>query len=68
MKRATLTKRQQEVLALLVRGNTMREVATRLKVSPRTVAFHKYRMMSALKLSSSAQLIQYAVTHGLGSD
>ena len=63
-----LTERQQEVLALLVQGNTMREVAALLKVSPRTVAFHKYRMMSALKLSSSAQLIQYAVTHGLGSD
>ncbi len=63
-----LTERQQEVLALLVQGNTMREIATLLKVSPRTVAFHKYRMMSALKLSSSAQLIQYAVTHGLGSD
>ena len=63
-----LTERQQEVLALLVQGNTMREVATVLKVSPRTVAFHKYRMMSALKISSSAELIQYAVTHGLGSD
>ena len=63
-----LTERQQEVLALLVQGKTMREVATLLKVSPRTVAFHKYRMMSALKLSSSAQLIQYAVIHGLGSD
>ncbi len=65
---ALLTERQQEVLALLVQGNTMREVAALLKVSPRTVAFHKYRMMSALKLSSNAQLIQYAVTHGLGSD
>ena len=68
MKRRTLTERQQEVLAFLVQGNTMREVATILKITPRTVAFHKYRMMSALKLSSSAQLIQYAVTHGLGSD
>jgi DNA-binding NarL/FixJ family response regulator len=62
-----LTQRQEEVLALLVQGNTMREVATLLKVSPRTVAFHKYRMMSALKISSNAELIQYAVTHGLGS-
>ncbi len=63
-----LTERQQEVLALLVQGNTMREVAAILKVSSRTVAFHKYRMMSALKISSNAQLIQYAVTHGLGSN
>ncbi len=63
-----LTERQQEVLALLVQGNTMREVAAILKVSSRTVAFHKYRMRSALKISSNAQLIQYAVTHGLGSN
>lgn len=65
---ALLTKRQQEVLALLVKGNTMREVAAILNISPRTVAFHKYRMMSALEISSNAELIQYAVTHGLGSD
>ncbi len=68
MKRPNLTERQKEVLALLVKGNTMREVATVLKITPRTVAFHKYRMMSALKISSSAELIQYAVRHGLGSD
>ena len=66
MKRPTLTERQQEVLALLVKGNTMREVATILKITPRTVAFHKYRMMSALKISSSAALIRYAIKHGIG--
>jgi len=66
MKRPTLTERQQEVLALLVQGNTMREVATILKITPRTVAFHKYRMMSALKLSSSAELIRYAIRRRIG--
>jgi DNA-binding CsgD family transcriptional regulator len=55
MKRPTLTERQQEVLALLVQGNTMREVATILKISPRTAEFHKYSMMSALKTSSSVE-------------
>ena len=60
MKRPTLTERQLEVLALLAKGNTMREVATILKITPRTVAFHKYRIMSALKLSSNAELIRYA--------
>ncbi len=50
MKRPTLTERQKEVLALVVNGKTMREVATILKITPRTVAFHKYRMMSTLKL------------------
>jgi len=52
MKRPTLTERQLEVLALLAKGNTMREVATILKITPRTVAFHKYRIMSALNISS----------------
>ncbi len=66
MKRPTLTERQLEVLALLVQGNNMREVATILKITPRTVAFHKYRMMSALKLSSSAELIRYAVRRRIG--
>jgi len=66
MKRPTLTERQKEVLALLVKGNTMIEVATILKITPRTVAFHKYRMMSALKLSSSAELIRYAVRRRIG--
>ncbi len=65
-KRPTLTERQHEVLALLVQGNTMREVATILKITPRTVAFHKYRMMSALKISSSAELIRYAVRRRIG--
>ncbi len=61
MKRPTLTERQREVLALLVQGNTMKEVAAILKITPRTVAFHKYRMMSALKISSSSELILYAI-------
>ncbi len=65
---APLTERQQEVLALLVKGNTMKQVAAILKVRPRTVAFHKYRMMASLKISSNAELIEYAVNHGLGSD
>ncbi len=66
MKRPTLTGRQQEVLALLVQGRTMREVATILKITPRTVAFHKYRMMSALKISSNAELIHYAIKRRIG--
>ncbi len=46
MKRPTLTERQQEVLALLVQGNTRIGAANLLEITPRTVAFHKYRMMT----------------------
>ncbi len=66
MKRPTLTERQQEVLALLVKGNTMREVATILKITSRTVAFHKYRIMERLGISSNAELISYAVRRRIG--
>ncbi len=66
MKRPTLTERQQEVLALLVKGNTMREVATILKITSRTVAFHKYRIMERLGISSNAELISYAVRQRIG--
>jgi DNA-binding NarL/FixJ family response regulator len=56
-----LTSRQREVLQLLAEGHSMKEVARLLNLTPRTVAFHKYRMMEQLKLKSTAELIQYAV-------
>jgi len=58
-----LTSRQLEVLQLLAEGRSMKEVANVLNLTPRTVAFHKYRMMEQLKLKSTAELIQYAVKH-----
>ncbi len=39
----------------------MKEVASVLNVTPRTVAFHKYRMMEQLNVKSTAELVQYAV-------
>jgi DNA-binding NarL/FixJ family response regulator len=58
-----LTPRQREVLQLLAEGRSMKEVANVLNLTPRTVAFHKYRMMEQLKVTSTAELIQYAVRH-----
>jgi DNA-binding NarL/FixJ family response regulator len=58
-----LTPRQREVLQLLAEGHSMKQVAALLNVTPRTVAFHKYRMMEQLNLRSSAALIQFAITH-----
>jgi DNA-binding NarL/FixJ family response regulator len=55
-----LSPRQREVLQLLAEGHTMKEIATTLKITPRTVAFHKYSMMDLLGLKSNAELIQYA--------
>ena len=58
-----LTPRQREVLQLLAEGHSMKEVASVLNLTPRTVAFHKYRMMDELKVKSTAELVQYAVKH-----
>jgi len=58
-----LTSRQREILQLLAEGRSMKEVAAELNITARTVAFHKYRMMEQLKITSSAELIQYAVKH-----
>jgi DNA-binding NarL/FixJ family response regulator len=56
-----LTPRQHEVLQLLAEGHSMKEIASVLNISPRTVAFHKYEMMEQLKVKTTAELVQYAV-------
>jgi DNA-binding NarL/FixJ family response regulator len=56
-----LTPRQREVVQLLAAGKSMKEVADVLKVTPRTVAFHKYRIMEELSLKTTADLIQFAI-------
>jgi len=58
-----LTDRQREVLRLLAGGRSMKQVGTELNLAPRTIAFHKYRMMQQLNVKSTAELIQYAVRH-----
>lgn len=62
MKRASgrLTPRQREVLQLLAEGRSMKKAAEILNVTPRTVAFHKYRMMDQLRIKNNAELIQFA--------
>ena len=61
----TLTPRQRDVVRLLAAGGTMKEVAATLGLSPRTVETHKYQSMEALGLKTTAELIRYALEHGL---
>ena len=39
----------------------MKEAAYTLQLTPRTIAFHKYKIMKCLRLRTSAQLVQYAI-------
>jgi len=56
-----LTKRQREVLQLLAEGKVMKEVGGILKMTTRTVAYHKYRIMEVLGAKSNAELVKYAI-------
>jgi DNA-binding NarL/FixJ family response regulator len=60
-----LTPRQREILQLLAEGKSAKEIGGLLGISSRTVETHKYTMMDELGLRTSAQLVQYAVKHGL---
>ena len=58
--RTGITPRQMEVLQLLGEGLSMKEVASSLQISSRTVAFHKYTIMERLELKTNAELLSYA--------
>jgi DNA-binding NarL/FixJ family response regulator len=58
-----LTPRQREVVQLVAEGHSMKEVGHILNIAPRTVAFHKYRIMEQLKIRTTAELIQFAIKH-----
>jgi DNA-binding NarL/FixJ family response regulator len=60
-KEERLTERQREVLQLLAEGKAMKEIGDILKMTARTVAFHKYRIMEVLDAKSNADLVKYAV-------
>ncbi len=62
-----LTPRQREVLQLVAEGRGTKAIATALKVSVKTVEFHKARIMQQLDIHTTASLTKYAITHGITS-
>jgi len=59
------TPRQREVIQLLAEGHSMKEVASILQITKRTVAAHKYAVMDLLQLKTNTDLVQYAIKHGI---
>lgn len=57
----SLTPRQREVLRLLAEGRTMKETADALHVTPRTIAFHKYKIMEEFGLKNNSDLVKLAL-------
>src|SRR5436853_400576 len=62
-----LSPRQREVLQLVAKGRSIKEIAGALKISPKTVEFHKSQIMKQLDLRTTAELTKYAITLGLVS-
>jgi DNA-binding NarL/FixJ family response regulator len=56
-----VTPRQREVLHLLAEGRTMQEMGDLLHLTPRTVAFHKYRIMDEFGLKTNSDLVRFAI-------
>jgi len=64
---AQLTPREREVLQLTAEGNTTKQVALKLHISPKTVEAHRLRVMHKLDIDNIAQLTKYAIQEGLTS-
>jgi DNA-binding NarL/FixJ family response regulator len=62
---AALTPRELEVLQMIVDGKSNKEIATALDLSANTVAVHRANMMDALGIHKAAELVVYAIRHGL---
>ena len=60
-----LTPRQKEVLQLVAQGKSNKEIAAILKISVKTIDFHKSALMEELGLHSTAELTRYAIEHGI---
>jgi len=62
-----LTKREQEILGLVVQGLTNQQIADQLCISPRTVDTHRTNIMQKLDIHDVANLVRYAIEHGITS-
>jgi two-component system, NarL family, response regulator NreC len=60
-----LSEREREVLRLLALGHTNQEIAQTLYISVRTAESHRAHIMQKLHLSTRAELVRYALSHGL---
>jgi two-component system, NarL family, response regulator NreC len=60
-----LTDREREVMRLLALGHTNQEIAKMLYISVRTAETHRAHIMQKLRLTSRAELVRYALAHGL---
>jgi DNA-binding NarL/FixJ family response regulator len=64
---STLTQRERQVLQMIAEGNTTKQIANSLFISPKTVEAHRLNVMNKLEIDNVAQLTKYAIQEGLTS-
>ncbi len=62
---SAITPRQREILQLLAEGRSAKQIATALDISARTVEFHKYTLMESIGAKNTAELLHFAIRHGI---
>jgi two-component system response regulator NreC len=62
-----LSRREKEILALVVNGLTNQQIADQLSISPRTVDTHRTNIMQKLDIHELAHLVRYAIEHGIAT-
>lgn len=62
-----LSERELQVLKLIAAGSTLGSIGDQLHLSPKTVSTHKMRLMQKLAIDNNADLIRYAIKHGLAA-
>ncbi len=60
-----LTSRQRDVVQLFAEGYSLKEIAARLDLSPKTIEFHKHHIMAAFHLRANSDLVLFAIKKGL---
>jgi DNA-binding NarL/FixJ family response regulator len=60
-----LSARHREILQLVAEGHSAKEIGKILNISPRTVESHKYQIMEILNVKTGAELVQFAIKHGI---
>ncbi|HUH58604.1 MAG TPA: response regulator transcription factor [Candidimonas sp.] len=60
-----LSNREFQVLHLLVQGKSINDIADGLSLSAKTISTHKLRLMQKMQMNSMADLVRYAIEHGL---
>jgi DNA-binding NarL/FixJ family response regulator len=62
---SVLTQREREILRYVVKGKTSSQIAVEMKISIKTVEWHRNNIMHKLQVESIAELVRYALQHGL---